>query len=83
MQRTAPAANPEAYVAALTGWYRQCVETLRANVREAAPLAESIKWGHLVYAAGGPVLLIRAEADRVLLGFWRGRRLRDVESRPR
>jgi hypothetical protein len=28
---------------------------------------------------GGPVLLIRAEEQRVLLGFWRGQRLRAIE----
>jgi hypothetical protein len=33
--------------------------------------------------ANGPVLLIRAEADRVLLGFWRGQRLRALEPRLR
>jgi hypothetical protein len=42
-----------------------------------------VKWGHLVYLAGGPVLLIRAEEARVLLGFWRGRRLREIEPRLR
>ena len=40
-----------------------------------------IKWGHLVYLSNGPVLLIRAEAARVLLGFWRGQRLRGLEPR--
>ena len=39
--------------------------------------------GELVYLANGPVLMIRAEADRVLLGFWRGQRLRDLEPRLR
>ncbi len=39
--------------------------------------------GHLVYLANGPVLLIRAEEERVLLGFWRGQRLRDIEPRLR
>lgn len=83
MKKTLPAANPGEYVAALTGWRRACVEELRAAVRAAAPLEEVIKWGHLVYLAHGPVLLIRAEEERVLLGFWRGRRLRDVEPRLR
>lgn len=46
-------------------------------------MEEVIKWGHLVYIAGGPVLLIRAEAERVLLGFWRGQRLRALEPRLR
>jgi hypothetical protein len=44
---------------------------------------EVIKWGHIVYLAAGPVLLIRAEDERVLFGFWRGRLLRDIEPRIR
>jgi hypothetical protein len=81
MKRSVPAASPDAYVAALTGWRRACVEALRATVRGAAPLEEVVKWGHLVYLANGPVLLIRAEPERVLLGFWRGQRLRALEPR--
>lgn len=42
-----------------------------------------MKWGHLVYLSNGPVLLIRAENQRVLLGFWRGQRLRTIEQRLR
>jgi len=34
-----------------------------------------------VYTSQGPVLLIRAEEQRVLFGFWRGRRLREIEPR--
>jgi hypothetical protein len=81
MQKTTPAANPDAYVAALTGWQRQCVESLRAAVRSNAALDEVVKWGHLVYLADGPVLLIRAEAARVLFGFWRGQRLHAIDAR--
>ena len=40
-----------------------------------------MKWGHLVFFANGPVLLIRAEDNRVLFGFWRGQRLREIEPR--
>jgi hypothetical protein len=83
MKKSTPAANPDAYVAALAGWRRSCVEGLRAAVREAAGLDEVIKWGHLVYLARGPVLLIRAEDERVLFGFWRGQRLREIEPRLR
>ncbi|HEX7980693.1 MAG TPA: nuclear transport factor 2 family protein [Gemmatimonadaceae bacterium] len=57
MKQTAPAANPDAYVAALTGWRRACVEELRAAVRSVRGLTETIKWGHLVYLAKGPFLL--------------------------
>jgi hypothetical protein len=83
MKRSVPAENPDAYVAALTGWRRARVEELRKAVRGAARLEEVIKWGHLVYLDNGPVLLIRAEEERVLLGFWRGQRLRATESRLR
>jgi hypothetical protein len=81
MKKAAPAANPDAYVAALKGWRRACVTSLRDAVRAAAPLEEVIKWGHLVCFSNGPVLLIRAEDTRVLFGFWRGKRLRQIESR--
>jgi hypothetical protein len=83
MKKSVPASSPDAYVAALTGWRHDCVEELRSSVRAAARLEEVIKWGNLVYLANGPVLMIRAEADRVLLGFWRGQRLRDFEPRLR
>jgi hypothetical protein len=79
VKKTKAAASPNAYVAALTGWRRKCVKELRAAVRAAAVLDEVVKWGHLVYVANGPVLLIRAEEDRVLFGFWRGQRLRAIE----
>jgi hypothetical protein len=83
MKKTVPASDPDAYVADLTGWRRACVEGLRAAVRASAKLEEVVKWGHLVYLSNGPVLLIRAEDERVLFGFWRGQRLRDIEPRLR
>jgi hypothetical protein len=79
MQKTVPTASADAYVQALDGWRRDCVEALRAAVRSVAALDEVIKWGHLVYSSNGPVLLIRAEESRVLFGFWRGQRLREIE----
>jgi hypothetical protein len=81
MKKSTPASNPDAYVSALAGWQRVCVENLRAAVCAASALEEVVKWGHLVYLSNGPVLLIRAEEERVLFGFWRGQRLRTVEQR--
>ena len=81
MKKSAPAANPDAYVASLNGWRRSCVESLRSAVRASAKLDEVIKWGHLVYLSNGPVLLIRAEEQRVLFGFWRGQRLTHIDER--
>ena len=65
MKKVTPAANPDAYVVALSGWRRECVKFLRAAVRAASALEEVVKWGHLVYLANGPALLIRAEEERV------------------
>lgn len=81
MKKSVPAENPDAYVAALSGWQRRRVKALRSAVVEVAPLKEVIKWGHLVYFSNGPVLLIRAEDERILFGFWRGQRLQTIEPR--
>ena len=81
MKKSPPAESPDAYVTALTGWHRSLVENLRRATLAAGKLEERIKWGHLVYFSNGPVLLIRAEEQRVLFGFWRGKRLRDLEER--
>lgn len=75
------ASSPDAYVEALDGWRRTTVEILRSAVRASPGLEEVVKWGHLVYLAKGPVLLIRAEDARVLFGFWRGQRLTAIEPR--
>lgn len=74
MLKAIPAASPDAYVKALRGWRKEIVAALREAVKKTA-FEETIKWGHLVYLKGGPVLLIRAEEERVLFGFWRGKRL--------
>jgi len=81
MNKSIPAASPQAYIDSLGGWQRRLVETLRAAVLGAGAFDEVIKWGHLVYFSNGPALLIRAEANRVLFGFWRGQRLRHLEPR--
>lgn len=83
MKRSTPAASPDAYVTALAGWRRTTVEELRAAIRAAVRQEEVIKWGNIVYLADGPVMMIRAEDERVLLGFWRGQRLRELEPRLR
>jgi hypothetical protein len=81
MKKVKIAANPDAYVEALDGWRRELVQALRKTVLAASSLKEVIKWGHLVYSENGPVLLIRAEDERVLFGFWRGQRLTEIEPR--
>lgn len=78
------ASNAQEYraaVAAFGDWRSALVASLRKAVVAAAPLEETLKWGHLVYVSNGPVLLIRTEDERVLFGFWRGQRLRHIEPR--
>ena len=74
-------ASPDAFVASLDGWRLQLGEALRSGVRGAGAMEETIKWGNLVYLLNGPVLMIRAEDERVLFGFWRGQRLLEIEPR--
>lgn len=82
MAMMGPAAeSPDAYIAALSGWQRERCEMLRAAVMRAGAFDETIKWTNLVFMANGPCILIRAEEHRVLLGFWRGKRLRAIEPR--
>jgi len=81
MKKTVPAASPDAYVAALSGWQLKQVKHLREAVKAAAKLEEVIRWGHLVYFSNGQMTLIRAEEARVLFGFFRGKQLTDIEPR--
>lgn len=82
MPMMGPAAeSPDAYIAALSGWQLERCTMLRAAVMRAAAFDETIKWTNLVFMANGPCILIRAEEQRVLLGFWRGKRLRELEPR--
>jgi len=73
--------TPDLYVASLEGWRLALVRALRRAVRASGPFEEQLKWGHLVYFHKGPALLIRAEAERVLFGFWRGQQFLELERR--
>ena len=82
MKRSGPLpASPDEYVQSITGWQRQRVDLLRAIAHQIGEAQETVKWGHLVYMANGPAFMIRAEEHRVLFGFWRGKRMLDIEPR--
>jgi len=81
MKKSVPAESPDAYVRALDGWRKTLVERLRKSTLAAGELEEQIKWRNLVYFSNGPVVMIRAEERRVLFGFWRGQRLREIDER--
>ena len=82
MMRKGPLpASPDEYVQSIDGWRRTRVDMLRDIALGVGDSEETVKWGHLVYMANGPAFLIRAEDHRVLFGFWRGKRLLDIEPR--
>ena len=82
MPMMGPAAEtPDAYIAALSGWQLARCTMMRAAILGAGPFDETIKWTNLVFMANGPCILIRAEEHRVLLGFWRGKRLHELDPR--
>ncbi len=82
MPMMGPAAeSPDAYISALSGWQLERCKMMRAAILGAAAFDETIKWTNLVFMANGPCILIRAEERRVMLGFWRGKRLRELEPR--
>ncbi len=71
-------ASVEDYVSKVIPWQRTVIEKLRRVLRTAAPTAsESIKWGQPVYEHKGPFAYIKAYADGVNFGFWRGAELND------
>jgi hypothetical protein len=82
MKMTA-AASPDAFVDELSGWRRALVQMLRSAVNAGAGFDELIKWGNLVFAHNGLSILIHVEDHRVVLGFFRGKRLTALEPRIR
>ena len=75
------AASPDAFVAELSGWQAELIRMLREAVNAAAAFDETIKWGNLVFLHNGPCILIHVEDERVVLGFWRGKRMTAIEPR--
>lgn len=75
MMKGEAAANPGAYVEALSGWQRDYVEMLRAAIHKGGEFQEGIKWTNLLFSSNGPCLVVRAEEHRVILAMFRGKRL--------
>lgn len=75
------AANPDAFVEALSGWHRERVEMLRAAIHAGGTFDESIKWTNLLFSKNGQCLVIRVEENRVLLAMFRGKRLAHLDPR--
>ncbi|OGS58292.1 MAG: hypothetical protein A3J40_01190 [Erythrobacter sp. RIFCSPHIGHO2_12_FULL_63_10] len=73
--------SPDEWFADAGHWQKPQIEALRMAIASAANFEPTIKWGNLVMRHNGPCILIRHEPERVLLGFWRGKRLTAIEPR--
>ncbi len=70
----------DGYIGGLSDWRGEVVASIRALIREAAPDAtEAIKWAQPVYEVNGPFAYIKAFANHVNFGFWRGADLADKD----
>jgi len=75
------AATVESYVSQHKGWQREALITLRSIIKNAAPdIEESIMWSQPVFSSNGPVCFMKAYADAIHFGFWRGTELDDSEN---
>lgn len=75
------ATNPEAFITELTDWRRAVVELLQAAILRGHHFDQAIKWGNLVFFANGRCILIHVEEHRIVLGFWRGKQLVELDPR--
>ncbi|OCP23451.1 MULTISPECIES: DUF1801 domain-containing protein [unclassified Ensifer] len=69
------------YIAGLSGAPADVAKELHGAILAAGGTRDSVKWGHPIYEAGGPVCLIKAAKDHVTLGFWRGADMLDLDPR--
>lgn len=68
------------YIAAYNDWRGDAMNRLRAIVREGAPHATLVfKWSQPVWEWNGPAIWMKAYADHVNIGFWRGVELEDPD----
>jgi hypothetical protein len=68
------------YIDGLGDWRADTVRRLRGLVDEAAPGASSsIKWAQPVWESNGPFAYVKAFANSVNIGFWRGAQLDDPD----
>ena len=81
MIKSTAAESPDAYIEALTGWQRNYVEMLRTAFHAGAEFYETIKWTNLLFVSNGPCIVVRAEEHRIIITFFRGKRLAHLDPR--
>ncbi|TIX51921.1 DUF1801 domain-containing protein [Alteraurantiacibacter aquimixticola] len=74
-------ASPEEWFADAEDWQKPLIDKFRAAILDAAPFEMAIRHGNLFFLHNGQCILIRHDPECVILGFFRGKRLRDLEPR--
>lgn len=75
------AATVESYVTQHKGWQREALISIRSIIKNAVPeIEESIMWSQPVFSSNGPVCFVKAYADAIHFGFWRGTELDDSDN---
>lgn len=77
--RGTAAKTPGEWIALWSGWNRTCAEQLRDALLAGAPFELSVKWGNLLFAHHGTCAVIHVDEGRVVLAFFRGKRLRAID----
>lgn len=62
-------------------WQRPVITEIREQVNGAALFEEAVKYGNLFLNHEGQAILIRHDDCRIVLGFFRGKRLVGIEPR--
>lgn len=75
------ARNVDDQIAGLTSWQGATVATLQREILAAGEVAETFKWGHPLWEAGGPICLVKAQKAHVTFGFWRGHEMAGLDPR--
>jgi hypothetical protein len=70
------------YVEDIFGWQGEVASELYRKIMSVEGVTGDFRWGHPVFEAdGGPICLFNVVGSGVILAFWRGQQMRDIEPR--
>ncbi len=74
--------NVSEYVEDFFGWQGEVASLLYREIMAVDGVTGDFRWGHPVFAGGGgPVCLFNVVGSGVILAFWRGQQMRELEPR--
>ena len=74
--------NVNEYVEDIFGWQGEVASQLYREIMSVEGVTGDFRWGHPVFEAdAGPICLFNVVGSGVILSFWRGQQMRDLEPR--